>query len=103
MKLIIQVDDDPIVNADFSSSTPVETMMAQTAKSVGLDFWKSGETYYIGKQKTIEVTPTPSIDPAPTAATPSPTNPQPSSAPLLQSSSGAGGRINGEYSSCKTR
>ena len=83
MKLVIQTDDDFIVNADFSSSTPVETMMMRVAKDVGLDFWKTGDTYYIGKQKTISVKPTPTIDPAP--ALPNPLVPDPVKPSLLTS------------------
>ena len=81
LKLVMLLGDDPadnpIVDADFPTPTPAETIIVQETKSVGLDFWKSGDTCYIGKPKSVVVTPAPSIDPTPVSTTPStePTSP----------------------------
>lgn len=73
MKLVIQPDikvDDTLVSPDFPNPTPPEKIIAGIAAPLGLDFWKSGDTYYIGKLKSVDATPAAVVDPLPTLTVP---------------------------------
>jgi len=49
--------DDEIGEVNISTQTPVDKIIADLSKSVGVDFWKDGETYYIGKHQDVQATP----------------------------------------------
>lgn len=50
MNLVMQTDLDTTVQVDFPNPTPVDQVIGSLTESVGLDFWKDGNTYYIGKR-----------------------------------------------------
>jgi len=58
MKLVLLTDVNPMVEqVRIPSPTPVEKIIAGLTKSVGLDFWQEGDTYYIGKRQDIHADP----------------------------------------------
>lgn len=50
MKLVMQSDVDADVNLNFPDPTPLDEILTSVTSSLGLEFWKSGDTYYIGKR-----------------------------------------------------
>lgn len=49
--------DTPVREISFLDPTPPLQIMESLTKSIGLDFWKDGNTYYVGKRPTATVTP----------------------------------------------
>lgn len=60
MRIVMQTDRNPDVSVNFPAPEPVENILSTLAKSNGLDFWKSNETYYIGTRPNIVIDPIPS-------------------------------------------
>ena len=66
MKLVLLTDVNTMVEqVRIPSPTPVEKIIEGLTRSIGLDFWQEGDTYYIGKRKDIVATPAAVIDPGP--------------------------------------
>jgi type II secretory pathway component GspD/PulD (secretin) len=88
LKLVMKTEVDTPVTLNFPEPTPLEQILASATTSVGLDFWRSGDVYYIGKRRElVEITPeraTPAVrtmDPPTTASVPRTTTRMPDLAP----------------------
>jgi len=55
MQLVLQTDIDTPVSLNYPNPTPLEKIMDDITKPLNLDFWKSGDTFYIGKRKDIQI------------------------------------------------
>jgi len=56
-QIVLQKDVDTVVDVDFPIETPVETILTSVSKTVGLDCWKEGDTFMIGKRPEIAAVP----------------------------------------------
>ena len=58
MKLVLLTDNDTMVEqVHIPNPTPIDKIIAGLTKSIGLDFWQEGDTYYIGKRQEIQAVP----------------------------------------------
>lgn len=59
MKVVMETTRDPEVNVNFPNPTPLEEILSNLATPLGLDFWQSGDTYFIGTRPPAVIDPIP--------------------------------------------
>lgn len=67
MHLVMKTENTTPITLNFPDPTSLEKILADATAAVGLEFWKSGETYIIGKHAAVDVDPDPPLRAAPPA------------------------------------